>query len=168
MPFDAHCPLWPDNDEAYFRDRELHPRKQVGPTCVATTLGVLAGRAPTEFIDRMNTQDPTTWSAVLKPMGMQLAYCPTDVRRLKHYLSELLRLDDLFTLSYYTTSMPEELLGDPDEKGWVCGSHIVVMHRDRIYDSCTGTVSEARLHSSMEYHTKRIFRVVPAGHRRSL
>lgn len=99
---------------------------------------------------------------------MKLAYCPTDVRRLKHYLRELVAYDDLFTLSYYTTTDPAVLLGDPDAGGWLTGSHIVVLHRDQVYDPTDGAVTPALEHECNEYHTKRVFRVVPADHPRGL
>ena len=99
---------------------------------------------------------------------MQFAYCPTDARKLRFYIPELIELDDLFTLSYYTTSDQHTILGAPNNSGWVCGSHIVVMHRNRILDPATGTVTMASEHHCNEYHTKRIFRVVPAGYHRRL
>jgi len=75
--------------------------------------------------------------------GMKLAYCPTDVRKLKHYLPELIALDDGFTLSYYTTRDPPKILAEPNADGWVTGSRIVLLHRDQILDTATGTVTDA-------------------------
>ncbi len=116
----------------------------------------------------MNTQDPASWSEALKPYGMKLAYCPMDARRLKFYLPELLALDDLFTLSYYSPADGSEILKDPNGNGWVCGSHIVLLHRSLIYDPARGDCLEAERHPCGEKFTKRIFRVVPAGHPRGL
>lgn len=168
MPYDTNSRLWPDSEEVFFRDRELRVIRQTGPHCVSTALAILTGATPEEFQGVVNTQDPTSWSDKLKEWGMQLAYCPTDARKLRFYLRELLELDDLFTLSYYTTLDPQRILVDPDEHGWVCGSHIVIMHRDRILDPAGGTVTKANEHKCWDYHTKRIFRVVPAGYKRSL
>ncbi len=100
--------------------------------------------------------------------GMRLAYCPADARKLKHYLGELIALDDLFTLSYYTTGNSNDILGEPDEDGWVTGSHVVILHRDKIIDPQTGTAVNALRHGCKDKHTKRIFRVVPAGFPRGL
>ncbi|CAF5168391.1 unnamed protein product, partial [Rotaria magnacalcarata] len=35
---------------------------------------------PEDFQGNLNTQDPVSWSAALKPYGMKLAYCPHDAR----------------------------------------------------------------------------------------
>ncbi len=168
MPYDASCHLWPDRDDAFFRDRDVRPRRQAGPHCVSTVLAMLSGREPTDFQGRVNTQDPVSWSSALRETGMKLAYCPTDARRLRFYLPELLALDDLFTLSFYTPGDPADLLRDPDDRGWVCGSHIVLLHRGAILDPASGTRSEALSHPIMNQHTKRIFRVVPSGHDRGI
>ena len=99
---------------------------------------------------------------------MKLAFCPTECRRLEHYLEELLTLDDLFTLSYYSPTEPEAFCAEPNETGWVCSSHIVLLHRDQILDPATGSRCGALEHYGMEQFTKRIFRVVPMAHPRGL
>jgi hypothetical protein len=99
---------------------------------------------------------------------MKLAFCPTDCRRLEHYLEELLALDDLFTLSYYSPTEPEAFCAEPNERGMVCGSHIVLLHRDQILDPATGSRCAVRDHRGMKHYTKRIFRVVPVTHSRGL
>lgn len=164
MPYDLKSQLWAKPDEHFFRDLKLTPQQQSGPHCVSTSLSILTGSSAEDFHGRINTQDPRSWSEQLKPWGMQLAYCPTDVRKLKFYREELLGIDDLFTLSYYTSLDRHEILGDPDPWGWVCGSHIVVMHRDKIIDLMSGRVLQAHEHPCMQMHTKRVFRVVPAGY----
>ncbi|MFM2032553.1 MAG: hypothetical protein RLZZ297_1318 [Chloroflexota bacterium] len=168
MAHDAHTALWPESGEAFFREREIHVQRQTGPHCVATSLAMITGASPADFIGRMNTQNPATWSDALAAWQLQLAYCPTDVRRVRHYLPELLTLDDLFTLSYYTTRDAARILAEPNERGWVTGSHVVVLHRDTIYDPASGSAVPARAHPGIEYHTKRIFRVVPLGYPRKL
>ncbi|MCS7293195.1 MAG: hypothetical protein RMI89_09545 [Gloeomargarita sp. SKYBB_i_bin120] len=168
MPYDATCSLWPRQDEAFFRKRVFQPIQQQGPHCVSTVLAILTGRTPEEFQGRINTQDPVSWSEALQVANMKLAYCPTDVRKLKYYMAELVALDDLFTLSYYTRNDPAAILGDPDERGWVTGSHIVVLHRDQILDPQTGQATDAFSHRCNDHHTKRIFRVVPLDHPRGL
>jgi hypothetical protein len=129
---------------------------------------MLTGKSPEDFQGKINTQDPVSWSKKLQTWGMKLAYCPTDARRLKHYMKELIKHDDLFIISYYTTLCHERILGEPDENGWITGSHIVVLHRDRIYDPMLGTASLATVHTCNENFTKRIFRVVPVGHERGI
>jgi hypothetical protein len=168
MPFDLSCRLWPDHTKRFFAGKALRPLKQRGPHCVSTTLAMLTGAEPECFQGRVNTQDPASWSEALREWGMKLAYCPTDVRRLRFYLPELLALDDLFTLSYYTPGRGRSILANPDADGWVCGSHIVILHRDRIFDPQSGDVTAARDHGCLHLHTKRIFRVVPADHPRGL
>ena len=168
MPYDSDCRLWPNPSDRFFRDRELRPVSQDGPQCVATSLAILTGADPADFVGKVNTQDPASWSEALAPYGMQLAYCPTDARKLEFYLPELLELDDLFTLSYYTPEDPKEILRDPDERGWICGSHIVVLHRGQILDPSGGTVTDALDHGCGGRHTKRIFRVVPTDCSRRL
>jgi hypothetical protein len=167
MPYDRCAPLWPSREEAFFRDRRLVPRRQQGPHCVSTTLAVLTGEAPGRFQAAVNTQDPVSWSDALRPFGMKLAYCPTDVRKLRFYLDELVAIDDLFLLCFYSPVGPA-ILADPDASGWVCASHVVTLHRDRILDTKSGAACEAREHDCIGRHTKRIFRVVPADHPRGL
>lgn len=168
MPFDMKSQLWPDAKERFFTDRELRVMRQTGPHCVSTSLAILTGADPEQFQGVVNTQDPISWSDAIAEWGMQFAYCPTDARRLRFYIPELIALDDLFTLSYYTTLDGDTILGDPNDRGWVCGSHIVVMHRDKILDPASGTVTSANEHHCNDYHTKRIFRVVPASYHRRL
>jgi len=162
--FDASTHLWSGPAEVHFRSRDLAPLRQAPGRCVVTALAILTGQPPGAF--DVNTQDPVSWSAALRPHRMKLAYCPTDARKLNHYLPELLAHDDLFTLSYYTSAT--QILGEPDAHGWVTGSHVVVLHRDRILDPATGASTPAVEHPGMGKHTKRIFRVVPAGHARGL
>ena len=168
MEHDLNSDLWPDPAEHFFRDATFKPMRQIGPRCVATVLAMLSGTTPQTFAGRINTQDPASWSRALQPFGMKLAYCPTDVRKAKFYVPELLRLDDLFTVSYYTATDPPSILADPDAEGWAGGSHIVILHRDQVLDPATGTRHPATHWSGAGKHTKRIFRVVPADHARGL
>ena len=166
--YDQNATLWQNKNEYFFRNHEIQPIAQRGPHCVSTVLAMLTGKTPEEFQGKMNTQDPSSWSQVLQPYGMKLAYCPMDARKLKFYMNELVAMDDLFTLSYYTSLDPTDILGDPDSKGWVTGSHIVILHRKEILDPATGTATSALEHYCNHYHTKRIFRVVPSDHIRGL
>ncbi|GIV18998.1 MAG: hypothetical protein KatS3mg023_0749 [Armatimonadota bacterium] len=168
IAYNRSCGLWTNTEEHFYRDKVIHPIRQQGPRCVATTLAMLTATEPERFYPPViNTQDPVSWSEALRPFGMKLAYCPADVRKLRFYMDELVGYDDLFLLCYYTAS-GEEILSDPDETGWVCGSHVVILHRDRIIDPASGTVQPAREHVCNHCHTKRIFRVVPSEHPRGL
>lgn len=174
MRADLRCKLWEGATENFFRDRLIQPIQQGAQACVPTVLAMLTGTKPEKFLSaagaeaEFNTQNPVTWSDALGTYGMRLAYCPADVRKLEHYLGELIALDDLFTLSYYTTDNSNKILGDPNEHGWVTGSHVVILHRDKIIDPQTGTTVNALEHGCKDKHTKRIFRVVPAGSVRRL
>ncbi len=169
MPYNKACKLWSHNDANFFREKEITPLWQSGPHCVSTCLAMLTGETPETFQGIINTQDPISWSDAVKKYGMKLAYCPTDTRRLKFYIPELLELDDLFVLSYYKPGdNPTTILNDPDDKGWICGSHIVIMHRNFILDPASGLRTEAHEDKCNEYYTKRIFRVVPLNHVRGL
>jgi hypothetical protein len=166
---DRNTPVWPAKEvEHYFRDIVIQPLRQKGPTCVSTCLAMLTGKKPEDFQGNINTQDPVSWSAALQQYGMKLAYCPHDVRKLKFYIEELIALDDLFALSFYTTLDPKEILGDADSSGYVTQSHFILLHRDKIYDSTQYECELARDYYGVEYHTKRIFRVLPATHARGL
>ena len=119
---DRNTPVWPaEEGEHYFRDLVIRPLRQRGPTCVSTCLAMLTGKRPEDFQGNINTQDPVSWSAALQPYGMKLAYCPHDARKLKFYIEELIALDDLFALSFYTTEDPKEILADADSN-WLCYS----------------------------------------------
>ena len=166
---DRNTPVWPaENKEQYFRDLVIRPLTQKGPSCVSNCLAMLTGKTPEDFQGNVNTQDPVSWSAALQPHGMKLAYCPHDARKFKFYIEELIATDDLFALSYYTTWDPMDILGDADSTGFVTQSHIVLLHRDKIYDSSRSRCEPARNHRLVECHTKRIFRVLPATHARGL
>lgn len=166
---DRNTPVWPANDkEHYFRDIAIESLVQRGPTCVSNCLAMITGKRPEDFQGNINTQDPVSWSAALQTHGKKLAYCPHDVRKLKFYIDELIALDDLFVLSFYTTLDSDELLGDADRTGYVTQSHLIVLHRDKIYDSTQFGWEAARNHHCVDYHTKRIFRVLPATHTRGL
>lgn len=173
MPYNTSTPLWNDTDRKnYFDNLEISPILQEGPHCVSTTLSMLTGGvSPLVFQQQINTQDPTSWSDALKPFGLKLAYCPHDIRKLKYYQEELLGLNDLFTLSYYTSKSFfgfNRILRAPNESGWICGSHILILYKDSIYDPALGLKVLAREHPCWDYYTKRIFRVVPATHPRGL
>ncbi|CAF1137757.1 unnamed protein product [Didymodactylos carnosus] len=129
---------------------------------------MLTGKRPKDFQGNINTQDPVSWSAALQPYGKKLAYCPHDARKLKFYIEELIALDDLFVLSFYTSLDPEEILADADNTGYVTQLHLILLHRDKIYDSTHFQYDLAREHRCVNYHTKRIFRVLPVTHARGL
>ncbi len=168
MPYDNNSHLWTNNTDVFFRNIKLFPQLQSGPHCVSTSLAILTSRSPEEFQGIVNTQDPLSWSDKIQEWGMKFAYCPTDTRKIKYYIREIIEIDDLFTLSYYTTTDKDEILSDPNENGWITGSHIVVLHRDMIYDPAQGNVVNAIDHHCNNYYTKRIFRVVPLDYRRGL
>ena len=97
---------------------------------------------------------------------MHLEYCNHDLRRIEHYIDELVELNDLFFLSFYSVNPPS----DPDGNGKLCTAHIVTMHNGTIYDTAkhsgSGGVVLANEYERLERQTKRIFRVVPLGHPR--
>lgn len=168
MAHDLHARLWSNNDDHFFRDLCLSPQRQTGPRCVPTSLAILTQQTPETFAGKINTQDPVSWSSALRPYGMKLAYCPTDVRQVRFYVPDLVAHDDLFTVSYYTPINPTKVLDDPDQDGWVCGSHVVVVHRDSVLDPSSGTRYPITTLGASGFHTKRIFRVIPADHPRGL
>ncbi|MBM4329335.1 MAG: hypothetical protein FJ118_19495 [Deltaproteobacteria bacterium] len=167
MPFDVKCKLWPNGKECFFAHKTLQPMKQAGPRCVVTALAILTDSTPEIFEGHVNTQDPISWSEALKPFGMKLAYCPSDIRKLRFYVEELIGLDDLFLLCYYSPT-DAKMLGDPDERGWICGSHVVILHRDHIIDPRRGDAIHALDHDCLNHHTKRLFRVLPVNHPRGI
>ena len=168
MAHDLHAHLWSNNDDHFFRDLCLSPQRQTGPRCVPTSLAILTQQTPETFAGKINTQDPVSWSSALRPYGMKLAYCPTDVRKVKFYVPDLRALDDLFTVSYYTAVDSADVLADPRPDGWAGGSHVVVVHRDSVLDPASGTCFPLSDFERNHFHTKRIFRVVPADHPRGL
>jgi hypothetical protein len=169
MPFNTNSLLWCGEPEAYFQDRVIPPIEQEGPHCVSTVLAMLSGVEPERFQGVVNTQDPVSWSEALREYGLKLAYCPSDNRKVRFYVPELVRLDDLFTVSYFTPTEPAEVLRDPRrDDGWVCGSHIVILHGKDIIDPARGDRVPVLQHRCMDRFTKRIFRVVPKDHPRGL
>ena len=174
---DSNAPLW-DLDELneyngpFFNELDIVHIKQKGPSCVPTTLAMLARATgadvgPEYFMSIINSQSPHTWSKSLEPFGMQLAYCNQDLRKLAYYIDELLEYDDLFLVCFYSKTPPS----DPDEKGKLCTAHIVTLHKDVIIDTAKegeGSVGMANNYPRLDRETKRIFRVVPIGHPRCL
>jgi len=171
---DSNAPLWDDSkgrNNQFFRDIKLEHIRQIGPSCVATTLTMIARSTGAEvsvdyFKKITNSQSPHTWSEALKEFGMQLAYCNTDVRRIDYYIEELVSYDDLFLVSFYSVDPPS----DPKIDGKLCTAHIVTLCGDKILDTAkpkfSGGEIEAISYSRLERQTKRIFRVVPKGHPR--
>lgn len=167
--FDHHSHLWtPAEPGHFFRDIRLEHRRQVGGSCVSTGLGLLTREEPAAIRGKLNTQDPVTWSRYLRSFGMKLAYCPTDLRRLRHYMDEILRHDDLFAVGTYSPSDPREIGGKPDSSGWICGSHFVLIHRDTVHDTRHDQPVKLAEYEDLDRYVKRIFRVVPADHERGL
>jgi len=173
------APLWWPESAAephgpHFHHLTLSHIKQQGPTCVPTTLAMLASAtgtsvSPEDMMPKINSQAPHTWSAALKPFGMQLAYCNVDVRRASDHVDALLALDDLFLLSFYSGEPPFE----PEVPGGkLCTAHIVTVHRDLLIDTARpasgGGVVPLHAYNRLHNPTKRVFRVVPAGHPRSV
>lgn len=167
MSYNDSAELWPKDKEYFFKDRQFIPLLQEGPHCVSTSLAILTGEPPEYFQQNINTQDPVSWSDALHPWEMKLAYCPYDARQLGFYMDELVSFDDLFLLCYYM-GIGDEILKDPDRDGWICSSHIVVLHRDKILDPAHGDIKPAHEHRCNKHHTKRIFRVIPTDHPRGL
>ncbi|MCC2636586.1 MAG: hypothetical protein K0Q68_305 [Moraxellaceae bacterium] len=169
MDFDVTSTLWAGQDPApFFHGLQIRHRVQKGGTCVSTGLSLLTREAPATIRRRINTQDPVSWSHYLQAHGMRLAYCPTDFRRLQHYVDDLLALDDLFTLSTYSPEMAQRIGAEPDDSGWICSSHFVILHRDVVYDTVYAEPVLLRDYDDLQRYVKRIFRVVPATHDRGL
>jgi hypothetical protein len=167
--FDAHSACWsPPEAEPHFRHLRPTHRVQIGGSCVSTGLSLLTGEEPVAVRAQLNTQDPVSWSRYLQRYGMKLAYCPTDLRRLRHYADELLAHDDLFTISTYSSTNPLDIGAEPDGSGWICGSHFVVLHRDTVYDTRFAHPVALRDYDDLDRYVKRLFRVVPASHARGL
>lgn len=171
MNYDLASTLWTeaaDEGKSWFQELRLTHRQQVGGSCVSTGLSLLTGEEPVHVRQQINTQDPVSWSRYLQRHGFKLAYCPTDFRRLAHYVDELLALDDLFTLSTYSPGNPLEIGAEPDDDGWVCGSHFVLLHRDTVYDTRYRTAVRLEDYVDTNRYIKRLFRVLPANHQRGL
>jgi hypothetical protein len=167
--FDAHTGLWsPPEPAPHFHHLSLTHRVQIGGSCVSTGLSLLTGEEPASIRSQLNTQDPVSWSRYLQRHGMKLAYCSTDLRRLRHYVDELLAHDDLFTLSTYSPGNPHDIGEEPDSSGWICSSHFVVLHRDTVYDTRFDHPVPLRDYCDLNRYIKRLFRVVPVDHARGL
>ncbi len=169
MPHDLHSTLWDAHESSpLFPDLKLQHRRQTSTDCVANALSVLALAEPASIALEINTQSPISWSDYLLGAGYQLAYCNTDFRRLHHYVDELLELDDLFLISTYGSMEPSQIGREPDQNGWITGSHIAVLYRDTVYDSMLSGPCRLRDYPRNNRYVKRLFRVVPAGFSRSL
>ncbi len=65
---------------------------------------------------------------------------------------------------------PKDIFAAPDANGWICSSHIIILHRNMIYDPSGGRTEavEEVIDDLGERYCKRIFRVIPADHDRGL
>ncbi|CAF1404661.1 unnamed protein product [Adineta ricciae] len=81
---------------------------------------------------------------------------------------ELIGLDDLFALNFYTASNPEDIFGNAYHTAFVTQSDLIMLHRDKIYHSTRHQYVPARDHRCVNYHTKYIFQVPSATHDRGL
>ena len=166
----ASAPLWYGKQECFFPDLKIQHVRQSGPTCVPTTLSMIANAFGQELsIEQVknviNTQSPETWSKALASCGVKLAYCNIDQRPLEYYIDELKELNDLFFLSFYSFPLPDK----PDEHGKLCTAHIVTMYQDTIFDTGKDIgIFDAKKYPRQHLVTKRIFRVVPIDHERGL
>jgi hypothetical protein len=169
------APLWDEEsaDEPkgpFFKDLNLKHIHQIGPTCVPTTLAMIARSTGADvgaddFKPIINSQSPHSWSKALEPYNLQLAYCNQDLRRLDYYIDELVGYNDLFLLCFYSVRPPS----DPDANGKLCTAHIVTLHGCKIIDTAKSgsfSVVNANQYPRRDRETKRIFRVVPLGHPR--
>ena len=155
-------PLWPDESQRFFPSFVIHSTVVPGCFSIASIIASLTGGELEAIMDRIQANDPRSWSMVLQEFGMKLAFCPTDVRRVIHYLDELVALNDVFILTFYTPERPPRILAEPDNLGWVCGMHSVLVVRDMIYDPYLDVRQRIYAHHCRHFHTKSIFRVVPA------
>ena len=174
----ASAPLWCQERKGepqgpFFGHLNLSHVRQRGPSCVATTLSMVANATgaqttPEDFKQVTNSQAPHTWSEALKPFGLQLAYCNNDVRRLGYFVDELATYNDLFFLCFYSKDPPS----DPEVSGKLCTAHIITLHGSTIYDTAKvasqGGVCDVGDYDRLERQTKRIFRVVPLYHPRCI
>lgn len=167
--FDHSTAFWsPPEPAPFFHEMRLTHRVQIGGSCVSTGLSLLTGEEPGDIRAHVNTQDPVSWSRYLQGHGMKLAYCATDLRRLRYYVDEFRAHDDLFTVSTYSPSSALQIGGEPDARGWICSSHFVVVHRDLVYDTRFEAPVALRDYGDLDRYVKRLFRVVPADHVRGL
>ena len=161
-------PLWPDSSQRFFPSLQLNSSPVPGTFSIASIISSLTGADLETIMDQVEANDPLSWSLVLSEFGMKLAYCPTDVRRVIHYLDELVKLNDVFIVSFYTPERPPRILAEPDNLGWVCGMHSVLILRDMVYDPYLDVRQSIYAHHSRHFHTKSIFRVVSADCERGL
>ena len=136
MEYDFNGSLWTDRSvQQVSHHLTLMHRVQIGGSCVSTGLSVITGEAPETIRAQVNTQSPMSWSDYLHPHGWKLAYCNTDLRRLSHYAEELLQWDDLFVVCTYSPDDPARIGDEPNEDGWICSSHFMLLHRDQVFDT---------------------------------
>ena len=163
LSVDATAPIWSDATGPFWKGLDLAVQPQASSQCVRTCLAIITGADPERFAG-VNTQDPGSWSDALAPFEMALAYCPTDVRKVVHYIPGLLALDDLFLLGYY---LGQGFLSEPTEDGWLAASHLIVIYGDEVLDPMGFRVA-LKDHDCGGQHCKRLFRVVPAGYHRTI
>ena len=169
MEYDFKGSLWTD---ASFpntaRHIELIHRVQIGGSCVSTGLSLITHEGPEDIRRQINSQSPMSWSDYLQPFGWKLAYCNTDLRCLDYFVDELLHWDDLFVVCTYSPLSAQVIGEDPNEDGWICGSHFMLLQGDMVYDTRFSDPVALIEHQDLRRYVKRIFRVVQVEHPRGL
>lgn len=157
--------IWSDKDNINLNIDKINYMFQKPKECVPTTLAMITYEEPDKFYN-INTQEPTNWSDELHKYNLKLAYCNTDFRLLKYYKDELIEYNGLFLISVYRAKL--NMIGsNPDEEGWICPSHIFILHKNMIYDSSSElcNIDDSKY---LNCYVKRIFRVVPLDYHRGI
>lgn len=71
MPSNSESRLWTSEKENFFADRGITPIKQMDKHTISTVLAILSGEKPEYYQEKVNTQDPVSWSDSLEPFGMK-------------------------------------------------------------------------------------------------
>lgn len=134
-------------------DASINPLVQEKRRCLATCLGMISRQDPKVFYN-VNVNNPIEWSKALMPFGLKLAYCPTTVKLLEHYIEELTTYNGLFLIGVYTGDIDNF---DDTEK---VKSHAIILENDHIIDPLMGKKINHEFSQNVNFPVKRLFRVV--------
>jgi len=148
--------------EIFFHNKNFVPAQHDSCSAAAAALATICCCNVWDMENRIVPSNPRTWLLALQDFGLNLEYWTTWLCEMRWFMSDLLMVDDLFLLCYYTTVSPDEVMAFESQGMTTECFHIVILHRCAIIDPVLGECESAFLHPCNGMLARWIFRVVPA------
>ena len=153
MQLSKRASLWPSREDCFFKDSKLNSKK-LGEISVFKLLATLTDAKQEFFKERMNKYYPIDLFNAFMWLGFRVVPCLTYNPSLKFYIDELIKLNDLFVIIYFTNKS----VG----KGLIRNGRVTVLFRDRLY-LADGSRS-IQMKECPDKQLIGIYRIVPEHH----